>query len=137
MVTRRVAAPAAPGAQDRLLVDGAPSVGGGLQATICADRPTSVIRFRGSLRATTAATLREAVEAVLAARPSAIVIDLSAVTADDELGLWAVPAVAGDAGRCGVQLTVVAPNRNLRTRLRRLGGRYIEITDTDPARGSS
>jgi len=118
-------------------VDGAPVIGGGLQATICADRPTSVIRFRGSLRATTAATLREAVEAVLAARPSAIVIDLSAVIADDELGLWAVPAVAGDAGRCGVRLTVVAPNRNLRTRLRRLGGRYIEITDSDPARGSS
>jgi len=118
-------------------VDGAPLVGDGLEATICAERPTTVIRFRGSLRATTAATLRKAVEVVLAARPSAILIDLSAVIADDELGLWAVPTVAGDAARCGVQLTVVAPNRNLRTRLRCLGGRNIEITDSDPAPGSS
>ncbi|HEY2225315.1 STAS domain-containing protein [Actinomycetospora sp.] len=96
------------------------------------DTSTAVIRLRGSLRSGTAATLREAVESALGARPEAVVLDLTAVVADDELGLWAVPAVAGDAERSGIPLTVVAPNRKLRTLLRRLGARYVEITDVAP-----
>ncbi|MCD2192173.1 STAS domain-containing protein [Actinomycetospora endophytica] len=88
--------------------------------------------MRGSLRSATAATLREAVEGALGARPAAVVLDLTAVVADDELGLWVVPAVAGDAARCGIPLTVVAPDRRLRTRLRRLGARHVEITDVIP-----
>jgi hypothetical protein len=66
-----------------------------------------------------------------------MVIDLAEVTADDDLGLWVVPAVAGDALRRGVRLTVVVPDRHLRARLRLLGARQIEITDSDPAHGSS
>lgn len=68
------------------------------------------------------------------AGPAAGVLDLAAVTAHDELGLWVVPALAGDAQRCGVQLTVVPPIRHLRGRLRRLSGRPIDITDTAPRR---
>jgi anti-anti-sigma regulatory factor len=116
---------------------GAASVAGGLSASIDTDRPTPAIRLRGSLRATTAAALRDAVEIVLACRPAALVIDLAEVTADDDLGVWVVPAVAGDALRRGVRLTVVVPDRHLRARLRLLGARRIEITDSDPAHGSS
>ena len=95
-----------------------------------------MIRLRGSLRSATAATLREAVESALGSGPVAVVLDLTGVRADDELGLWVVPAVAGDAQRCGIPLTVLAPNRNLRTRLRRLGARHVEITDVAPVEGA-
>jgi anti-anti-sigma regulatory factor len=127
MVTRRVEAPPSRcSTSDRSGWDE-------LDAEVDHGTTTAVIRLRGSLRSGTAATLREAVESALSARPSAVVLDLTAVVADDELGLWAVPTVAGDAARCGIPLTVVAPNRKLRTRLRRLGARHVEITDVVPA----
>jgi anti-anti-sigma factor len=109
---------------------GCAAVLGGLSATIETDRSTAVIRLRGSLRYDTAATLRETVDAALATEPATVVLDLAAVDADDDLGLWVVPAVAGHAQRGGVEFVVVAPVRALRLRLRRLGGRPVEITDT-------
>jgi anti-anti-sigma regulatory factor len=109
-----------------------PETPGGLSATIETDRLTVVIRLRGSLRYDTAATLRETVDAALTTEPTTIVLDLADVVADDDLGLWVVPAVAGHAHRGGVDFVVVAPVRALRLRLRRLGGRPVEITDTPP-----
>ncbi len=132
MSTRRVVAPSLPRGDS----DSA-SPASGLSATLETDRRTTVIRLRGSLCCATAATLRETVETALATTPARVVLDLTAVVADDELGLWVVPAVAGDAQRGGVQLIVVAPARQLRIRLRRLGGRPIDITDTVPAAPSS
>ena len=67
-------------------------------------------------------------------RAAAVVLGLVAVTAHDELGLGVVPALGGDAQRCGIQVPVVAPDRHLRGRLRRLGGRPVDITDTAPRR---
>ncbi|MFC5064657.1 STAS domain-containing protein [Actinomycetospora atypica] len=94
------------------------------------DHPdTPVIRLRGGLGAGTVAVLREAVEGVLATGPAAVVLDLTDVVADDELGVWVVPAVAGEAAGRGVGFTVVAPDRALRMRLRRVGARHVEITD--------
>lgn len=127
VVTRRVAT-----SSSSRSARGSGLVAGGLSATVKAHRATAVIQLRGSLSCATAAILRETVEAVLATGPAAVVLDLAAVVADDELGLWVVPAVAGDAQRLGVGLTVVAPERHLRTQLRRLGGRHVEITDTAP-----
>jgi anti-anti-sigma regulatory factor len=109
-----------------------PEAPGGLSATIENDRLTAVIRLRGSLRYDTAATLRETVDAALATEPTTIVLDLADVVADDDLGLWVVPAAAGHAHRAGVEFVVVAPVRALRLRLRRLGGRPVEITDIPP-----
>jgi anti-anti-sigma regulatory factor len=109
-----------------------PAESDGLSATIETNRSTAVIRLRGSLRYDTAATLRETVDAALATEPATVVLDMAAVVADDDLGLWVVPAVAGHAHRGGVDFVVVAPVRALRLRLRRLGGRPVEITDTPP-----
>lgn len=98
-------------------------------------RPGStLVVVRGRLRASTTRVVREAVEEALAAAPAAIVLDLADVVADDELGLWVVPALAGDAAGRGVGFTVVAPTRSLRMRLRRLGARPVEITETVPDR---
>lgn len=132
MVTRRVVAP-----PSRCSVSDPPDrraepSAGELDAAVDRGTSTAVIRLRGSLHCGTAATLREAVESALSDRPEAVVLDLTAVVADDELGLWAVPTVAGDAERCGIPLTVFVPNRKLRTRLRRLGARHVEITDVAP-----
>lgn len=138
MVTERIATPPPrriPPQRARRSGHEAAPAASGLSATIEADDLTTVIRLRGSLRAATAATVRETVETVLATRPAGVVLDLAGVVAEDELGLWVVPAVAGDAQRCGVLLTVVAPDRKLRIRLRRLGARPIEITDTAPVQG--
>ncbi len=110
----------------------APLLAGGLSVTVETHRRTTVIRLRGSLRCATAATLRQTVETVLATGPATVVLDLAEVVADDELGLWVLPAMAGDAQRVGVPLVVVAPARDLRSRLRRLGARPIDITDTAP-----
>jgi anti-sigma B factor antagonist len=100
-----------------------------LSAVFEADERTTVIRLVGSLRCATAPFLREAVDAALARRPTTVVLDLADVTADDELGLWVLPAMAGDAGRRGISLVVGAPHRALRVRLRCLGGHPLEIID--------
>lgn len=118
MTNRRVATPAR--GADR---------GAGLDVTVDDLPHAAVIRLHGGLGSGTVAVLREAVEGVLATGPLAVVLDLTDVVADDELGLWGVPAVAGDAHNRGIGFTVVAPNRTLRSRLRCLGARHVEITD--------
>ncbi|WP_018331433.1 STAS domain-containing protein [Actinomycetospora chiangmaiensis] len=120
--------PAAPSA-------GGARAGGAAELTAClAVRPGgTVVRLSGGLHAGTARLLRESVEGALDGGPTTVVLDLTDVTADDDLGLWVIPAVAGDAHARGVAFTVVAPKRSLRIRLRRLGGRPFEITDARPA----
>lgn len=108
----------------------------GLSAVVETDGSTTVIHLAGSLRCATAPTLREAIDAALDERPDTVVLDLADAHADDELGLWVLPAMAGDAGRQGIDLVIAAPARALRVRLRRLGGHHLEITDSVPA-GSS
>ena len=105
---------------------------GALHASVAADGPTTVIRLGGSLRCATAPVLREAVDAALDDRPVTVVLDLAGLRADDELGLWVLPAMAGDAARRGVDLVIAAPDRALRVRLRRLGGHHLNITETVP-----
>ncbi|MCD2185852.1 STAS domain-containing protein [Actinomycetospora soli] len=101
----------------------------GLASTVV-DHPTgTVVRLAGGLRAATACVLREAVEGALDDGSAAVVLDLTDVVAEDDLGLWAIPAVAGDAHARGVAFTVVAPKRSLRIRLRRLGGRPFDLTE--------
>lgn len=100
-----------------------------LSATVETHEQTTVIRLSGSVRCATAPVLREALDAVLAERPVTVVLDLAEVTADDELGLWVFPAMAGYAARRGIEMIVAAPGRALRVRLRRLGGHHLEVTD--------
>ena len=95
-----------------------------------------MIRLRGTLRADTAARAREAVAGALATAPAVVVLDMNAVTADDALGLWVLPAVAGNAERGGTRLVIAASSRVLRVRLRRLGVRCLDITDTVPPLGA-
>jgi anti-anti-sigma factor len=109
-----------------------------LRASVDTDGATIVIRLAGSLRCATAPALREAVDAALDELPVTVLLDLAGLRADDELGLWVLPAMAGDAARRGIDLVVAAPDRALRGRLRRLGGHQLEITETVPAtHGSS
>jgi anti-sigma B factor antagonist len=103
-----------------------------LTASVDTEGPTTVIRLTGSLRCATAPALREAVDAALEERPATVVLDLAGLRADDELGVWVLPAMAGDAARRGIGLVVAAPDRALRVRLRRLGGHKLEITETVP-----
>jgi anti-anti-sigma regulatory factor len=111
---------------------GAAPAGENLSAVVDTDGRITVIHLAGSLRCATAQTLREAVDAALDERPATVVLDLADASADDELGLWLLPAMAGDAGRQGIDLVIAAPARALRVRLRRLGGRHLEITDRVP-----
>lgn len=104
-----------------------------LRAIVETDGRTTVIHLAGSLCCATAPTLREAIDAALDDRPDTVVLNLADAHAADELGLWVLPAMAGDAGRQGIDLIIAAPARALRVRLRRLGGRHLEITDTVPA----
>lgn len=121
--------PAAPPPGSRARSGGAAGLTTGLEAL-----PDGVVvRLHGGLRAATACVLREAVEGALDGGPTAVVLDLTDVVAEDDLGLWVIPAVAGDAHARGVAFTVVAPKRTLRIRLRRLGGRPFDITDVRPA----
>jgi anti-anti-sigma factor len=106
---------------------------GVLIASVGSDGDTAVIHLAGSLRSATAPTLREEVDGVLDQRPATVVLDLTDITADDELGLWVLPAMAGDAARHGINLIVTAPHRALRVRLRRLGGHHLQITEAVPA----
>ena len=105
-----------------------------LRGTVEIDGRTTVVRLVGSVRCATAPALREALDAVLAQQPHTVVLDLAEVTADDELGLWVLPAMAGDAGRQGIELLIAAPHRALRIRLHRLGGHHLEITHVLPDR---
>ncbi|WP_433803286.1 STAS domain-containing protein [Actinomycetospora sp. CA-084318] len=105
----------------------------GLTSTVVDHPIGAVIRLSGGLRAGTARVLREAVEGALDGGSTAIVLDLTDVVAEDDLGLWVIPAVAGDAHARGVAFTVCAPKRGLRIRLRRLGGRPFDLTDSRPA----
>jgi anti-sigma B factor antagonist len=104
-----------------------------LSAIVETDGRTTVIHLAGSLCCATAPALREAIDAALDDRPDTVVLDLANAHATDELGIWVLPAMAGDAGRQGIDLVIAAPARALRVRLRRLGGRHLEITDTVPA----
>ena len=79
-----------------------------LDVTVDDHPDTTVIRLRGGLGAGTVAVLREAVEGVLARGPVAVVLDLTDVVADDELGVWVVPAVAEAAGEKQGDLAVTA-----------------------------
>ena len=105
-----------------------------LTGTVETDGHTTVIRLVGSLRCATAPVLRESLDAVLEQRPDTVILDLAEVTADDELGLWVLPAMAGDTAHRGIKLLIAAPTRALRVRLRRLGGHHLDITDLPPAR---
>jgi anti-anti-sigma regulatory factor len=89
----------------------------------------TVLRVRGTLRADTAARLRELVSDALDHDPAELVLHLGDVVAGDDLGLWVLPAMAGDAARRGVPLLVVVPARALRVRLRRLGGHPLDLSD--------
>ena len=125
MATRR----AAPDSQPRSRAGaGAES----LSVIVETDGHTTVIHLAGRLCCATAPTLREAIDAALDDRPDTVVLDLADAHAADELGLWVLPAMAGDAGRQGIALVIAAPARALRVRLRRLGERRMEITDTVP-----
>lgn len=127
MATRRVPAPdSQPRSQARAAVES-------LSLIVDTDGRTTVIHLAGSLCCATAPALREAIDAALDDRPDTVVLDLADAHAADELGLWVLPAMAGDAGRQGIDLVIAAPARALRVRLRRLGGRKMEITDTVPA----
>jgi anti-anti-sigma regulatory factor len=106
---------------------------GGLTATVATFPAATVVRLAGGLRSRTATVLREAVESALDDGSTTLVLDLTDVVAEDDLGLWVIPAVAGDAHARGVAFTVVAPKRALRSRLRRLGGRPFDLTDVRPA----
>jgi anti-anti-sigma regulatory factor len=103
-----------------------------LNAIVETDGRTTVIHLAGSLCCATAPALRGAIDAALDDRPDTVVLDLANAHAADELGLWVLPAMAGDAGRQGIDLVIAAPARALRVRLRRLGGHHLEITDTVP-----
>jgi anti-anti-sigma factor len=127
MATRRVRAP------DSRLRPGAGAVADSLSAIVETDGRTTVIHLAGSLHCATAPALREAIDAALDERPDTVVLDLADAHAADELGLWVLPAMAGDAGRQGINLVIAAPARALRVRLRRLGGRNLGITETVPA----
>jgi anti-anti-sigma regulatory factor len=127
MAARRVPAP-----DSRLRPRGA-AAADRLSAIVESDGGTIVIHLVGSLQCATAPTLREAINSALEERPDRVVLDLADAHADDELGLWVLPAMAGDAGRQGIDLVIAAPARALRVRLRRLGGRHLEITETVPA----
>jgi anti-anti-sigma regulatory factor len=89
----------------------------------------TVLRVRGTLRVDTAARLRELVSDALDDGPTELVLDLGDMVAGDDLGLWVLPAMAGDATRRRVPLLVVVPDRALRTRLRCLGGHPLDLTD--------
>ena len=104
-----------------------------LRASSDSDGATTVIHLAGSLRCATAPALREAVDAVLGQRPATIVLNLAELHADDELGLWVLPAMAGDVARHGAELVIAAPYRALRVRLRRLGGHQLDIIENVPA----
>lgn len=108
-----------------------------LRASSDSDGATTVIHLAGSLRCATAPALREALDAALDQRPATVVVNLAEVRADDELGLWVLPAMAGDAARRGIELVIAAPHRALRVRLRCLGGHHLQITDVVPAAGRS
>ena len=73
------------------------------------DGHTTVIHLAGSLCCATAPALREAIDAALDDRPDTVVLDLADAHAADELGLWVLPAMAGDAGRQGIALVIAAP----------------------------
>lgn len=89
----------------------------------------TVLRVRGTLRVDTAARLRELVSDALDDGPVQLVLDLGDMVAGDDLGLWVLPAMSGDAARRRVPLLVVVPDRALRTRLRCLGGHPLDLTD--------
>ena len=112
---------------------------GGLEAAVETRERGVVLRVCGTLRARSAPTLRDAVTAALRvseAPPPVVVVDLTTVIADDELGLWVLPAMAGDLERVGSALLITVPARRLRMRLRRLGARHLEITETAPDLGA-
>jgi anti-anti-sigma factor len=126
MATRRVPAPESRRSRAGVAAES-------LRAIVETDGRTTVIHLAGSLCCATAPTLREAIDAALDDRPDTVVLDLADAHAADELGLWVLPAMAGDAGRQGIGLVIAAPARALRVRLRSLGGRHLEITDSVPA----
>lgn len=79
-----------------------------------------MIHLIGSLRCANAPTLHETLDAALEQGPATVVVNRVEVRADDELGLWVLPAMADDAARRGIALVVAGPHRALRVRLRRL-----------------
>ncbi|MGY1827067.1 MULTISPECIES: STAS domain-containing protein [unclassified Blastococcus] len=83
--------------------------------TTIAGRPALTVR--GELDIATAPRLAEAAEALLAAGPEGIVVDLAPTAFLDSSGARTLIAVARKAAAAGVELHVVAPRSNRPVRL--------------------
>ncbi len=86
-----------------------------IERTTVLGRPA--VRVRGELDLATAPQLAEAVDAQLATRPRALVIDLTDTTFMDSSGARQLARSARLAGSSGVALEVVCPRENRPVRL--------------------
>lgn len=106
----------------------------GYGGTGAVDPPTpaqvAVLRLTGPLRLAGVPMLRRAVAAALRGPPLTLVIDVAGLVAADEMGLVVFAEVTDTAGRAGVRLVLAAPTPILRERLRQLGARNLEISET-------
>jgi anti-anti-sigma regulatory factor len=87
------------------------------------------------LRLVEALVLREEVQALIAARPAVIVLDVAGLVPDAEMGVLMLPTVARDAAAEGIAVVVVNPSRALLDRLWQLGVR--DLTCADRPEGST
>lgn len=69
--------------------------------------------------------MQQQVEALIAQRPAAIVLDVAGLMPIDEMGVLMLPAMATDAAEEGVTVVLANPSRPLRDRLAQLGVRNL------------
>jgi len=79
--------------------------------------PDTVLHLRGTLTFATAPTVRTSVLKALAERPDAVLVDVSDMTADDDVALAAFPALQRQAAADDVPLMLVGPSPILQAQL--------------------
>jgi anti-anti-sigma regulatory factor len=76
-----------------------------------------------------AVVMQQHVEALIAQRPAAIVLDVAGLMPLDEMGVLMLPAVAHDAAEHGIAVALANPSPLLRDRLAQLG--VLDLTFFD------
>jgi anti-anti-sigma factor len=90
--------------------------------------PVTMIRLDGRLDLTTVPGVRRVLDQCLAEQPEAIVVDLEAITVDDDSALTVFSTFARDANWPGCPIALAAPTPAVMERLDRLDiGRYLPI----------
>lgn len=109
-------------------------MGGELTCQAECGRPVGLVRAAGALGRHNSAALWAAVHECMAERPDAVVIDLSAVTADRDAGLGSLATMARAAVACaGVNILLCTPSPELRKAFERLGvARHLPVLATLP-----